>query len=203
MSFRFRNLVRLVLFWASAAAWAAEVGPAQPSSVPTYVLAKGDRIRVAVLGEAELTTVQRLDGNGKINMPLIGDIPLAGLTIPQSRDAVAQDYASKRFLRKAEVSVSVEEYAPREVSIQGQVKAPGRYQIPVDINMNIMELVTKAGGLTDVARGGSVKVTRVLSDGSKKTYDIDVDSMIKGKKGTEGALILLPGDIVYVPERLI
>ncbi|MDP1580121.1 MAG: SLBB domain-containing protein, partial [Candidatus Didemnitutus sp.] len=91
------------------------------------------------------------------------------------------------------------------VSIQGQIKSPGRYALPTESTFTVVELVTKAGGITDIGRGTAVNITRVLPDGTKQTFTIDVDSIIKGRKSRidDNVLLLLPGDIVYVPERLI
>ena len=59
--------------------------------------------------------------------------------------------------------------------------------------------------LTDIAKGSNVIVTRVLPDGTKKTFTVDVESIIRGKDSSAQAhsLLLEPGDIVYVPERII
>ncbi|MEJ1973179.1 MAG: hypothetical protein WDM96_12170 [Lacunisphaera sp.] len=70
----------------------------------------------------------------------------------------------------------------------------------------MVELVTKAGGIDDIGKGSAVSVTRILPDGTKKVFTVDVDSIIRGKKDTkidDTTLLLQPGDIVYVPERLI
>jgi polysaccharide biosynthesis/export protein len=106
------------------------------------------------------------------------------------------------------VTVAIEDYAPREVSIQGQVKNPGRYPLPIESSMSVLDLVTKAGGFTDTALGTGVRITRILSDGSTRVITLDVESLIKGKSnaktnGENNALLLEPDDIVYVPERII
>ncbi len=171
-----------------------------------YRLTITDRIRVAVFQEDDLAVIARIDSRGNVNLKLVGDLPVAGLTVNEAQRAVEKAYRDGRYLRSPQVTVTIEDYAPREVSIQGQVKAPGRYLLPIEATFSIIELVTKAGGLTDIARGSDVIITRVLADGSKTTFHVDVDSIIRGKK-TDGKnappLELQAGDIVFVPERVI
>ncbi len=181
---------------------------AQSADKKNYVhtLALADRVRVAVYQEEDLTTVTRIDARGKVNLPLIGEIAIGGLTIVDAQTAVENAYKDGRFLRNPQVTVSVEEYAPREVSIQGRIRNPGRYTLPIESTYTVVELVTKAGGIDDIGKGSAVSVTRIMADGTKKVFTVDVDSVIKGKKDAkveDTTLLLQPGDIVYVPERLI
>jgi polysaccharide biosynthesis/export protein len=171
-----------------------------------HTLALADRIRVSVYQEEDLTSLTRIDARGRINLPLLGEITVGGMTVVEAQTTIQNAYKDGRFLRNPQVTVNVEEYAPREVSIQGQIRNPGRYTLPIESTFTVVELVTKAGGITDIGKGSAVSVTRVLPDGSKKTFVVDVDNVIKGKKDNkadDNTVLLLPGDIVYVPERLI
>ena len=97
-------------------------------------------------------------------------------------------------------------YAIREISVQGQVKSPQRVVLPAESTMSVLEAVTKCGGFTDTAKGTEVRVTRIGPDGKVKVFVVDVDSLIKGKnkaKSEDDSLLLLPGDIIYVPERFV
>lgn len=171
-----------------------------------HTLAMADRLRVAVYQEEDLTTLTRVDARGHINLPLLGEIAIGGLTLVEAQAAIENAYKDGRFLRNPQVSINVEEYAVREVSISGQIRNGGRYQLPNESTYTVAELVTKAGGITDIGKGNAVTVTRILPDGTKKVFTIDVDSIIKGKKGNKSEndnFLLLAGDNVYVPERLI
>lgn len=181
---------------------------AQPSEKKNYVhtLTLADRVRVAVYQEDDLTTVTRIDSRNRINLPLIGEIAIGGMTVVEAQTAIENAYKDGRFLRNPQVTVTVEEYAPREVSIQGRIRNPGRYTLPIESTLTVVELVTKAGGIDDIGKGSAVTVTRIMPDGTKKVFTVDVDSVIKGKKDAkveDTTLLLQPGDIVYVPERLI
>jgi polysaccharide export outer membrane protein len=130
------------------------------------------------------------------------------MTLDQAERTIENAYKDGRFLRKPEVTVAVDDYAPREVSIQGQVKNPGRYPLPIESTMSVLDLVTRAGGFTDTALGTGVKITRILPDGSTRVITLDVESLIKGKSNAKtneenNALLLEADDIVYVPERII
>jgi polysaccharide export outer membrane protein len=166
-----------------------------------------DRLRVAVYQEEDLTTQPRIDAHGKVNLPLIGEITVGGLTATEAQEAIQRAYRDGRFLRNPQVTVNVEEYAPREVSIQGQIRNPGRYTLPIESTFTVVELVTKAGGITDIGKGTAVSITRLNPDGTQKTFTVDVESLIRGRKGQgkseDNVLLLEPGDIVYIPERLI
>ena len=171
-----------------------------------HTLGLADRVRISVYQEDDLTSVTRIDARGRVNMPLLGEIVIGGMTVVEAQGAIENAYKEGRFLRNPQVTISVEEYAPREVSISGAIRSPGRYSLPIESTLTVVELVTKAGGITDIGKGTAVTVTRFLPDGTKKVYTVDVDSVIKGKKDTrtdESSLVLQPGDNVYVPERLI
>lgn len=179
-------------------------GPANKKNY-THTLTLADRLRIAVYQEEDLTTMVRVDARGRVNLPLLGEIALGGLTVTEAQTAVENAYKDGRFLRNPQVTINVEEYAVREVSIGGQIRNPARYQLPNESTYTLAELVTKAGGITDIGKGSAVTVTRIMPDGTKKVFTIDVDSIIKGKKGTnaDDTFLLQTGDNVYVPERLI
>lgn len=209
------NPVRPFLCWLALAAalvvapaLQAQGGAAAKGEKRNYVhaLALADRLRVAVFQEDDLTTLTRIDARGRVNLPLIGEIKIGGMTINEAQAAIENAYKDGRFLRNPQVTINVEEYAPREVSIQGQIRNPGRYTLPIESTFTVVELVTKAGGITDIGKGTAVTITRILPDGTKKVFTVDVDSIIKGKKGNnteDNNFLLQAGDYVYVPERLI
>ncbi len=196
--------------WLRADETAPAVSTPRPASgtvtSPAYVLTNTDRVLVTVYGEDDLSKIVRIDSQGRVNLPLVGHVAISGLSVANAQTAIERAYQEGRFLRSPRVYISVEEYASREVSIQGQVRAPGRYPLPIESSMTILELVTRSGGFTDTAKGGAVRITRIRPDGTKENFEVDVDSLIKGKRGAnvqDNSLVLMPGDIIFVPERLI
>jgi len=181
----------------------ADDSTAQPLS---YSIALTDRLRITVYQEEDLSVMARVDAKGTVNLPLVGEVAVAGKTVSEAQKVIEASYRAGRYLKNPQVTINIEEYAPREVSIQGMVRNPGRYALPIEASMTVLELVTKAGGLTDTAKGTAITVTRISAEGKKTVFNIDVESLIKGRekaKATDNSLILLPGDIVYVPERII
>ncbi len=207
--FRPQGLARLTL-WLGLILSCAHAQTAEPAVDPrkalVYRIATNDSLRIGVFQEPDLDIIGRVDMKGTINLPLLGPIRIVGFTIPEAQRAIEDAYRDGRYLRNPQVTITVEVYAPREVSIQGQIKSPGRYVLPIEQTMTVLELVTKANGFTDTAKGTAVSVTRIHPDGRKEVFTVDVESLIKGKdraKAADNSLNLLPGDIVYVPERLI
>jgi polysaccharide export outer membrane protein len=201
------------LSFATACAFAplagrAQAAPLKPDSrkVLLYTIAITDSLRVSVFGEDDLSRITRVDARGSINLPLVGEVKVFGLTLREAEEAIARAYRDGRYLRNPQVTATVEVYAVREITVQGQVKNPQRVVMPAESTMSVLEAVTKCGGFTDSAKGTEVRVTRVGPDGALKVFVVDVDSLIKGKgraKSEDDSLLLVPGDIIYVPERMI
>ncbi len=191
---------------AETAAPAAATAPADTAGHFIYKLTPSDRIRIVVYDEPDLSTISRIDAKGNVNLYLVGDVHVAGVTVNEAQRIIETAYHDGRFLRSPKVTVSVEDYAARTVTVDGQVKNPGPISLPTESTLTVYQAIIRAGGFTDIAKGSAVTVTRLLPDGSKKVFTVDVDALIKGKdrgKAADDTLLLEPGDIIYVPERLI
>ncbi len=194
---------------ASAATPAAQkAGPAiAEKKYVAYRITRGDRLSVALLGEQDLRGGGlRVEAIGTINLPLIQNIRVVGLTVAEAQDAIGKAYREGRFLRNPQVTVTIDEYSPRTVIISGKVNIQGRQEIPPDTEFTIKDLIAKAGGFSDTARGTAVRVQRTMPDGSLKVFTLDVESAIKGKSTStakDAAFVLEPDDTIYVPEKLI
>jgi polysaccharide biosynthesis/export protein len=203
----FRTLFRALLFLIGAvlhSTTAAQESNRDPSL--TYTIVATDRLRVSVFQEPDLSVIARVDAKGTINLPLTGEVLVAGLTIAEAQKKVEETYRAGRFLRSPQVTINVEEYAPRTISVQGEVRNPGQLTLPIESGMTILDAITKSGGFTDIARGNAVTVTRRQPDGTTKVIPVDVQSYIRGDrraKAEDTLLLLLPGDVVYVPQRII
>lgn len=207
-----KNIARLTLFIAlilapSIAVLAQGVSAAEAKKAYVHRLQLADRVRVSIYQEEDLTQLTRVDARGMVNLPLIQEIQIGGMTVTEAQAAIEKAYRDGRFLRAPQVTVAIEEYAPREVSISGQIRNPGRYSLPNESTYSVVDLVLKAGGITDIGKGTAVTVSRTKADGKTEVFTIDVESIIKGKKGggkvEDNSFLLMSGDIVNVPERLI
>jgi polysaccharide export outer membrane protein len=199
-----------LLFFLPAFAALTAVGQdnAKPASrlIPSYAIVATDRLRIDVYQEDDLSVIASVDAKGTINLRLVGEIVVAGKTVPEAQRAIEAAYREGRYIVNPQVTINVEEYAPREVSIDGMVRNPGRFPLPIEAGLTVADLVLKAGGLTDTARGSAVTVTRRGLDGKQTVFTVDVESLIKGKssgKAADNSFLLQPGDIVFVPQRII
>jgi polysaccharide export outer membrane protein len=203
------------LLAAAAAVVLATAGPASAQPAPsgekravTYRIITNDRLGIHVFQEDDLTIVSRVDAKGDVNLNLVGPVYVWGKTLSEAQRLIEDAYRTGRFLVHPEVTLTVEEYAPREVSIQGQVKSPGRLSLPIETATTLSEVVSRAGGFTDTAKGSAVRVTRILPDGTTKVFEVDVEDVMKGKEKDKSKveaanMVLEPGDLIYVPERII
>lgn len=211
-----RLLVLLCAAWFSAAvvhsgARAADVVSSpriDDKTVIPYRITRGDQIAVSIFNEPDLTGGnKRVEARGTINLSLIGDVRVYGLTLREAADAIANAYRDGRILRNPEVTVTVEVYSPRVVTVIGKVKYPGRVDLPPEQQWTIKDVITKVGGFDDTARGTAVKLTRTMPDGSVKVFTLDVQSALLGKDrastSTDASFVVEPDDTIYVPEKII
>lgn len=174
-------------------------------SATPYKLSHKDVVRVSVFEEAELESILPINNKGEIKLPLISTIYIGGLTIEQAAQKIEQAYINGEFLRAPEVTLVVEEYAPRIVSVLGEVNNPGKFQFPKQVTeIDLVELIGQAGGFTDVAASSDVRITRKSKNGEETVFKKNVQKMIDGgSRRDEDTLrfAIKPGDFVYVPER--
>lgn len=149
-----------------------------------YRLGAGDRIRVTVFEQQDLTNTYAVDQSGYIAFPLVGSVPARGHTAKQIEATLAARLRDG-FLRTPDVSVEVDRYRP--VFVMGEVGAAGQYSyVP---GLTVQKAVAMAGGYSPRANQGSVDITRDING-----------KVLTGRVRTSDPV--LPGDTVYVRERL-
>ena len=156
----------------------------QPQVDKGYRLGSGDRVRITVFGQPELTGEYQVDGTGQLAFPLIGQVQAGGLTGPGLEQALV-DKLKPDYLKNPSVSVEVLTYRP--VYIVGEVKQPGSY--PYVTGMSVINAVALAGGFTYRARESSFYVSRTGANGEKTKLDATPETPV------------LPGDVITVRER--
>jgi polysaccharide export outer membrane protein len=154
----------------------------------------GDMVRITVFRNPELTTETRVSDQGSISFPLLGDVPVAGMTPSQVSKRISEKLSSGRYVVNPEVQVTMMQVNSRQVSVLGNVNKPGRY--PIDnVNARLTDFVAAAGG---VAAPGSDLVTVVsVRDGKATKRDVDLSQMFVSGN-IESNLDLQPGDTIYV-----
>lgn len=181
---------------------------ADEKKVVPYRVTRGDRLAVSIFGEPDLTSGnKRVEARGTINLTLVGDVRVYGMTLTEAAAAIQDAYRDGRILRNPEVTVTVEEYSPRVVTVLGKVKYPGRVDLPPEQQWTIKDVITKVGGFDDTARGTAVRLTRTMPDGASKVFTLDVQSALLGKDrattSTDASFTVEPDDTIYVPEKII
>lgn len=154
------------------------VADAQP-----YRLASGDRLRIIVFGQDNLSNVYAVDGSGRISMPLIGAVDVQGRTTQQLERAI-EGRLRAGFLREPKVSVEVDAYRP--FFVLGEVTNSG--QFPFVNGMTVQTAVAIAGGFTPRGQRDWAEVTRQI-DGQMVTGAVPITYPVQ------------PGDTIVIKER--
>lgn len=181
--------------------------PVDPSTLvptdPNHILRPQDTLRVKIFQEDDLS--KQCDGlvvsqQLKITLPLIGTISVRGKTIAQTREMIRSMY-DKDFLVNPQIAIQVIKYGERSVNVLGSVTKQGKIDFPDTRDLSIVDAIALAGGQTRLADLEHVRLTRQNDQGESATSIIDVEAMTK--KGGPDSVMLQPGDIVYVPERIL
>jgi polysaccharide export outer membrane protein len=173
---------------------------ATPPSDATYRLAVRDQVEISIFDEPSLTVAQHIDNSGRVSLALVGPATIAGMTVREAEEFVARQYIENRLLRRPMATVRITEYAPREVSVIGAVVSPGMLVFPRErASLDIVEVISRCGGLSRRANGRRVQVTRTGPDGGNTVTEVNVDGLIE--KGRGENLEIRPGDVIFVPER--
>jgi polysaccharide export outer membrane protein len=177
-----------------------------PATDPSYQLSNGDEVAIIIWGESDVSTDQRIDSKGIVRMPLIGEVNLSSKTVREAEKYLEKVFVDKKILRKPMVTISVRDYAAREVAVLGAVVSPGKYRMPKEAgSIEIVELITSLGGFKPAAKSDEVKVTRVDEAGIETVSTVNVESMITGRgasKNSPKSFLIYAGDRIYVPERI-
>lgn len=170
--------------------------PIIPTDSPAdTALGPGDVFTVDVFGEKDLSGKFRVSARGTIDYPFAGNVKVAGMT-PTEVAAMLRKKLADGYLKDPSVSVFVEAYNSKKISILGQVAKPGTF--PYMNNMSIVEAITLAGGFTAIASKNDVTVTRT-ENGKSRRFQVPVEQIGEGHAAN---YLLRPGDIVFVPERI-
>jgi len=174
-------LLALAVVW-SGSATAQDAPQLRAAAIEdSYQLGSGDKVRIVVYGEPDLGGEFQVDGNGRISLPLIGDVQASGTSAPQLEEVIAERLADG-YLQNPRVSVEITTYRPFYVI--GQVNKPGEYAY---VNgMSALNAVALAGGYTEQANESTIYIRR---NGSSREETVPADQMTR----------IFPGDVVRVP----
>ena len=176
---------------AATTAATKSVTKAPAATSADYRLAAGDKLRIEVYKDEHLSQSLQIRPDGKVTLPLVGDVTAAGRTSMELRDAIAKSLEDANYMKDPAVTVIVTETTPQVVYVTGEVTKPGALTL-VNGHLSVLQAIAMAGGFTDFANRKDITVlrgTQKLKFNYKDAIDDD---------NTRAPLQLQPGDTVIV-----
>ena len=180
----------------------------QPEKAIVYTLSPFDVLGISVYGQSELSSRQRITDQGSVSIPLIGEISVGGLSVSEAQRRIERRFIEMEYLVKPVVTINIEEFSPKFITVLGEVGSPGSIEIPTGSNsLPIQMVIAGAGGFKGAANRSSVKVTRAQDSESDQTAPgeiVNVAAILdaNGSKESKRTYDVFAGDIVFVPRRL-
>jgi protein involved in polysaccharide export with SLBB domain len=171
--------------------------PIKTSGVLTRI-SPNDVIEMRVYQEADLDSRAKVSSDGRVALPLIGEVMVGGMSATDARDVIIARY-KKGYLVNPQLSITVVEQTRRSFTILGEVNRPSAYTFPANETLSLMQAIGFAGGYTKNARKSKIKIKRLLEGGREKIIEIngETDAESNGKP-----FLLQPGDIISVGESI-
>lgn len=180
---KFCGFVGIVLLLTGCAGQLSSLPPLPQSEVGAYRLGAGDRLRLQVFGQEEMSQEYVVSDSGAITMPLIGAVDAEDRTIAELEEEIVRQL-SDGILVDPNVTAEVVTYRP--FYILGETRAPGQY--PYVPRMTVLTAVSMSGGFTFRAEQDAVSITRLV-DGQMAEFRADPLAFVE------------PGDVINVYER--
>jgi protein involved in polysaccharide export with SLBB domain len=171
--------------------------PHLPVPAQSTVVGPGDLFEVSVMGEKDIPKTFRVQPDGSIDFPYVDRLMVAGLEPQQIEDEIKQALVDRKILSDPQVTLVVTQYNSKKVSIVGAVQKPG--SIPWSEGMKLVDAISLSGGLTALADGDHVRITRLVGANKTVTATVSVDDITDGKLGD---VPLQAGDTIKVDQRV-
>jgi polysaccharide export outer membrane protein len=162
--------------------------------VDDYIIGPSDVLAINVWKDAELTRTVTVRPDGKISLPLVGELAVSGLTTLTVQRLIAQRLTE--YISTPQVTVIVQEVKSKTYVIVGKVAKPGAYELGKPTT--ILEAIATAGGLLDFAKVSKINIIRRRDGGASETLHFDYKKALKGKN-PEQNVELKSGDTIVVP----
>jgi polysaccharide export outer membrane protein len=172
-----------------------------PAAAPSndYLIGAGDTLQIFVWRQADLSVTVPVRPDGKVSTPLIDDLVAVGKTPTQV--AREMEKALSQYLRAPQVNVIVTQFVglnSAQIRVTGQAAQPRA--VPYRDRMTLLDVVIAVGGLTKFAAGNRSRVVRTVN-GKSKEIRVHLDDLINRGKIKEN-MVMQPGDVVIIPERV-
>jgi len=163
-------------------------------AVEGYLLGEGDKVKITVYEQPDLTTTIRISHVGTIFYPFLGELSIGGLTSDAAGRLIANKLKEGDVVKAPQVSVTIEEYGSHQISVLGEVNKPGKFTLKG--NTLLIDLLALAGGL---AKDAADIITVVRNDPDRPArYQIDLLKFYGGDMAQN--IELISGDIILVPK---
>ena len=196
-----RSLSKTLLWLAAAAAFGAGSAMAQDSTADTdYRINGGDLLHISVYGEPNLDRDVPVQPDGGVAFPLVGNLNARGMTLQDLQGRIADHLRESQYfpnLTNNEVTVSMVKATGNSVSVVGQVRQPGTFAY--DTQLDVMQALSLAGGLTPFASKSKIKILRRDHTGEQTAIRFDYSDVEDGEHLEEN-ILLRGGDVVVVPQ---
>ena len=159
-----------------------------------FIIGTGDVLAINVWKETEVSRVVPVRSDGRISLPLVGEIQASGRTPKQLETEISTKL--KDFVSEPEVTVIVQEIKSQKFNVLGMVMKPGSY--PLANPTTIIDAIAVAGGFRDFAKQKDVYVLRRAADGSQMRLPFNYKDVVKGHKSAQN-IALQSNDTIVVP----
>jgi polysaccharide export outer membrane protein len=166
--------------------------------VSDYRVGSKDLLEIRVLEISELNVERRVTEAGAIDLPLLGQVTVAGKSATEVRTQL-EDLLRAKYVNRANVSVVVKEFANKPVSVVGAVTKPG--SLNISGTWSLLQAISAAGGLDQTA-GRRIYVLRRADNGLSDTLEIKRDNLLESASAAWN-IPIFPGDVVNIPARSI
>ena len=167
-----------------------------PPPTERDLLGPNDVFTLEIVGEKDLPREFQVASDGSVDFPYVHRLQVEGLEPQELARTVRERLIEKRILTDPSVVVSVKEYNSKRVTVLGEVRKPGSF--PLTTGMTLVQAISNAGGLSAIANGDRVNLTR-KDKGAATTVVLSFDSITAGKSPD---IPLQAGDQIYVNERV-
>jgi len=174
----------------AAASPASSMSAPDTTVAPDYRMFPGDKLRIEVYKDAQLSQSLQVRPDGKITLPFVGDVRAAGQTPTELRDALTTSL--KEYITNPVVTVIVVESTPQSVYVMGEVKTSG--PIPLKGPLSVMQAIAMAGGFSEFANKKDIRIQRQTSTGIK-TITFNYKEALEENRAPA---LLQAGDVVVV-----
>ncbi len=176
----------------------AEAVGAPAAQAPPYRIALGDQLDIRFFNNPEFNQQVTVRPDGKVTLPYIDDVQVAGLTPAEIDDLVTERF--REVLLRPEITIIVRQFAGQRVYVGGEVKQPGLVELTGRVTP--LQAILKAGGFLDTARVGQVLLIRRGGDNRHAGRALDLRQTLRADATAE-VVMLQPEDVVYVPKTRI